>query len=78
MKLAIEHPLLQDSKISFEMGSVCVWSEGAGKEKTFLNQSLIFSLLTAEIGKKIKCQGIIYKTSQYVWVTGCRVWLAKR
>lgn len=55
-----------------------MWSEGAGKEKIFLNRSLIFSLLTAKIGKKIKCQGIIYKTSQYVLVTGCSVWLAKR
>lgn len=31
-----------------------------------MNQGLIFSLLAAEFGKKIKYQDIIYKASQYV------------
>lgn len=42
--------MLQDCKINFEMEI-----KGAGKEKTFVNQSLIFSLLIANIVKKIKC-----------------------
>lgn len=37
-----------------------------GRENPLVNQSLIFSLLAAELGKKIKYQSVIYKTSQYV------------
>lgn len=52
-----------------------MWGEQG--EKTFLNQSLISGLLAAGIGKKIKCQGIIYKASQCVlgyWMKSLACW----
>lgn len=39
--------------------------EGGERENSLVNQSVIFSLLTTEVRKKIKYQSITYKTSQH-------------
>lgn len=40
---------MKDCKFKLEMGT-----KGCGERGMFVNQSLIFSLLAAEVGKKIK------------------------